>query len=72
MKPTNTMCAAPGSSLEKRDAREFKLLDDILFFLHTTIKGAVEANVDEAKRLIFYGNVDISAAEAFVSAAQYT
>ena len=70
MKPTNTMCPAPEGSLEKRADWEFKLLDDILFFFHTTIKGAVEANVDEAKRVLFYGNVDIAAADAFVAAKQ--
>ena len=70
MKPTNTMCPSPEGSLEKRADWEFKLLDDILFFFHTTIKGAVEANVDEAKRVLFYGNVDIAAADAFVAAKQ--
>ena len=70
MKPTNTMCPTPESSLAKRELWEFKLLEDILFFFHTTINGAVEANVDESKRVLFYGNVDIAAAEAFVSAKQ--
>ena len=70
MKPTNTMCPSPEGSLEKRADWEFKLLDDILFFFHTTIEGAVEANVDEAKRVLFYGNVDIAAADAFVAAKQ--
>ena len=70
MKPTNTMCPAPEASLEKREAWEFKLLEEILFFFHTMTKGAVEANVEECKRLIFYGNVDIAAADAFVSVKQ--
>ena len=70
MKPTNTMCPTPESSLEKRGLWEFKLLEEILFYFHTTIKGEVEANVEKSRLEIFYGNVDIAAAEAFVAAKQ--
>ena len=59
-------CPAPESELEKRSEGDFQNLEDALLFFHRDCRAAVAALIPEGEMPLFLGNVDCSAAEAFV------
>ena len=59
-------CPAPEQELLKTPKDELEVLEDILFFFHTSIKNAVTTHLPEGGDVVFYGNVDVFASEAFV------
>jgi hypothetical protein len=60
------MCPTPEPALEKRSEYEFQHLEDVLLYFHTDCQAAVAAVIPDGERSLFFANIDVAAADAWV------
>ena len=66
-KPSYGFCPSPEGVCSKIEERELRDLEDLLHYFHVKCEPAVADAVSEGQRLVFFANLDVAAAEAFIT-----